>query len=994
MGGYHLSLQGTYPSRLDGANSSKSRRGSRSLLIGKKAMSKKVASHESPDYYFPNKSESCKPNSDSAPGFYPSPPRHSTACCDGLAERRELVKRFQLHKIHGGEVAFAGDCNGGSFRSEDSESLALWEEKEKEQQIGKVSVSGELRWMNPWRESVTQAVKKLETAVVSGKDRLMPWKSSSSPVHPKTVSSSSESARLSLDRKGGSRSPWRDLIGSRKDESTSSKSWYQGSSRKNPSGELSPSNLLQTVSGEIVVLPSKRADRLEAKPDLEPLPKDEVEDEEEEEKISSLEISSDPHSIAAEDTGFSTTAVAWDIASKLDESPVSDLPKEQEKLASGNAMEEISLESSAALKIEEKQPEVVKKTRSSLLEPFVGRLLSMKKSYSMDDIFRSCQSASDIDVELSMSPHADVKQKGNLRFHMQESSKVKDSPVIDLVAPSAAKFLDLDKQSTNGSSHAPSPIKNAGTVPFNWEEVPGKPKAIFTDTTTTSGELSCCNLQLPPYLAVPPRQQRQISRESLRIHYIKKAMSAPLDGLYHTLPVKFSSPCGGQDSPLALKSKILLASWRRSPAAQDETDSTLVRSISVGELKKAFGTFCSTVGRADLEATTDSTDYNNTSAAIPISVKGSLSKDDHAIKPSSPTSILCGPDYGSVSSDSGLNGAGAPPTPAASSSSSSDDVDAPFDNLNEREDEDVEVTSPYRLTPAAVMIPSLAEAHRISLSFRDFGPSRDQAAVREETYEGVQPLMSFLENNRWFKHPAQSLPIFDAKFHHSDQFAELSDEFEEAGAPSNKNNKNMFMDDCTFKTEETKMESPSAAVSSCSIVTDERTEAAASLDFTARLGGRFSPLRIFSYSEESSNGGSCDRGLSAAVFSLPREEESGNRSPAYAATLELFSPAVNSKNKKKRRSILHRHKAHSSRRPSGRVHVRARFLVNLTKNFSVISLSGHFRCFLEMHTYLSMLFNKISHYYLLPHVVDGKMYECCLSRLLRNFSFRTSSRHS
>lgn len=965
MGGYHLSLQATYPSRLDGANSSKSRRGSRSLLIGKKAMSKKVASHESPDYYFPNKSESCKPNLDSAPGFYPSPPRHSTACCDGLAERRELVKRFQLHKIHGGELAFAGDCNGGSFRSEDSESLALWEEKEKEQQSGKVSLSGELRWMNPWRESVTQAVKKLETAVASGKDRLMPWKSSSSPVHPKTMSSSSESAGLSLERKGGSRSPWRDLMGSRKEESTSSKSWYQGSSRKNPSGELSPSNLSQSVSGEIAVFPSKRADQLEAKPDMEPLPKDEVD--EEEEKISSLEISSDPHSIAAEDTRFSTSAVAWDIASKLDESPVGDLPEEQEKLACGNAMEENSLESSVALKAEEKQPEVAMKSRSPLLEPFVGRLLSMKKSYSMDDIFRSCQSASDVDVELSMS-HADVKQKGNLRFHMQESSKVKDSPVIDLVAPSAAKFLDLDKQSTNGSPPAPSPIKNAGTVPFNWEEVPGKPKAIFTDTTTTSGEISCCNLQLPPYLAVPPRQQRKIPQESLRIHYIKKAMSAPLDGLYHTLPVKFSSPCGGQDSASALKSKILPASWLRSPAAQDEIDSTLVRSISVGELKKAFGTFCSTVGRPDLEATTDSTDYNNTSAAIPISVKGSLSKDDHAIKPSSPTSILCGPDYGSVSSDSGLNGAGAPPTPATSSSSSSDDVDAPFDNLDEREDEDVEVTSPYRLTPAAVMIPSQAEAHRISLSFRDFGPSRDQASVREETYEGVQPLMSFLENNRWFKHPAQSLPIFDAKSHHSDQFAELSDEFEEAGAPSNKNNMNMFMDDCTFNTEETKMESPSAAVSSCSILTDERKEAAASLDFTARLGGRFSPLRIFSYGEESSNGGSCERGLSAAVFSLPRDEESGNRSPAYAATLELFSPAVNSKNKKKRRSILQRHKAHSSRRPSARVHVRARFLVNFTKSFSVIAPCAHFRCFLEMYTY-----------------------QCCLTRFLSIISFRTLS---
>lgn len=928
MGGYHLSLQATYPSRVDGANSSKSRQGSMSLLIGKKTVSKKVASLESPDYYFPNKSESCKPNLDSAPEVHPSPPRHSTACCDGLAERRELVKRFQLHRIHGGVGAYAGDSNGGSFRSEDSESLALWEEKEKEQQNVKASVSGELRWTNPWRESVTQAVKKLETAVVSGKDRLMPWKSSSSPVHPKTLSHSSETTRLSLDRKGESRSPWRDLMGSRKEESTSSKSWYRGSSRKNSSGELSPSNLSLTVRGE----------QLEAKPDLESLPKYEVE--EDQEKISSLEISSDPHAIAAEDTRFSPSAVAWDIASKLDERPVSDLPveqegcEEQEKLECGNAVEEIFLERSVALKVEETQLEVVEETRSPLLEPFVGRLLSMKKSYSMDDIFRSCQCESELDVELRMSPHADVKQNGNLAFQIQESSKEKDSPVIDLVAPSAAKFLDLDKQSTNGSPPAPSPVKSAGTVPFNWEEVPGKPKVIITGSTTTSGEINCCNLQLPPCLAVPPRQQRQISRESLRIQYIKKGRSAPLDGLYHALPATMTRPSGGQDSPSALKSKILPASWLRSPAMKDETNSTLVGSISVGELKEAFGTFCSTVGRSDLEATTVTKDYNSTSAAIPISVNGCLLEDDRAINPSSPTSILSGPDDGSVSSDSGLlNGAGAPATPATSSSSS-DDVDAPFDNLDEREDEDVEVTSPYRLTPAAVMIPSLAEAHRVSLSFRDFGPSRDQGAVCEDTYEGVQPLMSFLENNRWFKHPAHSLTIFDAKFHHSDQFAELRDEFEEAKAPSNKN---MFVDDRTFNTEETKMESPSAAVSACSLLTEEWKEAAASLDFTTRLGGRFPQLRIFSNSEESSNGGSRERCTTATVSSLPREEESGNRSPAYTATLELFSPAVNSKNKKKRRSILRRHKAISSRRPSARVHVRAPFLVSLTKFLNTYS---------------------------------------------------------
>lgn len=50
-----------------------------------------------------------------------SPPRHSTACCDELSDRRETEK--SLNAI----VPLPDSC---SFRSEDSESLALWEEKE------------------------------------------------------------------------------------------------------------------------------------------------------------------------------------------------------------------------------------------------------------------------------------------------------------------------------------------------------------------------------------------------------------------------------------------------------------------------------------------------------------------------------------------------------------------------------------------------------------------------------------------------------------------------------------------------------------------------------------------------------------------------------------------------------------------------------------------------------------------------------------------------
>lgn len=97
-------------------------------------------------------------------------------------------------------------------------------------------------------------------------------------------------------------------------------------------------------------------------------------------------------------------------------------------------------------------------------------------------------------------------------------SEVETEARIDLVAPAAAKFLVESWISPNVT-----PEQNLTTIPFKWEEAPGKPKA---DEAAESNKPP--QLQLPPRLAVVPPSESH-SRE-LRGRNRVRSVSGPLVG--------------------------------------------------------------------------------------------------------------------------------------------------------------------------------------------------------------------------------------------------------------------------------------------------------------------------------------------------------------------------------------------------------------------------------------------------------------------------------
>ncbi|XP_024369443.1 uncharacterized protein [Physcomitrium patens] len=140
---------------------------------------------------------------DEARVWNPACLRHGT-CRPGVepgelkyAKWSTLQKRSDLVTANFGFV----DC---SFRSDDSEVLALWEEQSEK-------MSANLAWQkppaesqSPWRGSVSNAVKKIESLSHA-------W-GRISPNHPKAVATLVDPPRSSVERKkAGGRSPWRDF---------------------------------------------------------------------------------------------------------------------------------------------------------------------------------------------------------------------------------------------------------------------------------------------------------------------------------------------------------------------------------------------------------------------------------------------------------------------------------------------------------------------------------------------------------------------------------------------------------------------------------------------------------------------------------------------------------------------------------------------------------------------------------------------------------------
>lgn len=216
MGGYQLSLQGgayNPAARLDyrksGSSDGSSRRSSRTV--------------ESPSGY------GGKRQSNLEGLVHPSPPRHSTACCDGLSLRRELSSQ----RIKA--AADAVESRGHSFRSDDSDSLALWEEMDSMSSSSSAVASVAPSERDGWVKLSTQSPRWLDAMA-----KLAPWRSS--PVHPR----SGDTPRASLDRKSSTRS----LHDSRKGwytkrsrsmwspkVATNSSKWDQASSKGDQSSE-------------------------------------------------------------------------------------------------------------------------------------------------------------------------------------------------------------------------------------------------------------------------------------------------------------------------------------------------------------------------------------------------------------------------------------------------------------------------------------------------------------------------------------------------------------------------------------------------------------------------------------------------------------------------------------------------------------------------------------------------------------------------------------
>lgn len=213
MGKYQLSPQGTYSGRLDATQ--KYSGGRVSSQDCRNQVKDAVNQSDSPKknrHYGVVEGEGVQDGGMQPPRFKPSPRRHSTACCDELSERREVEKpRLRMQRANVVVPLQNSNSAGHSFRSEDSESLALWEEKEQ-------PASRSSRWMKITTQSPRwfDAMRKFDTL------KLASWRSS--PGQPKF---SLDNSQRSLHRK----------ISNRSLHELSKLPWYRNTSKKTRNGE-------------------------------------------------------------------------------------------------------------------------------------------------------------------------------------------------------------------------------------------------------------------------------------------------------------------------------------------------------------------------------------------------------------------------------------------------------------------------------------------------------------------------------------------------------------------------------------------------------------------------------------------------------------------------------------------------------------------------------------------------------------------------------------
>lgn len=828
MEGYQLSLQGSYSARLE--TNEKNPVGS--------ADSRSLAEHVSKQSDYPldvsHHGELVRERVGNA-GLQqlilkPSPARYSTACCDGLSVLREVENAVVPLQD--------SNCMGHSFRSEDSESLALWEEKEQ-------PVSNENGWVKITVQSPRwlDAMRKFETV------KLAPWRSS--PVHPK---SSLDSPRFSLDRKSSNRSL----------HESSKSSWYSHATKKFRSGESrsvrSPSRAssVSRQSGEY-------------NPSFVPFSTwvDAMADDSNHRCFSGVRES---QFVTEEYTRFTSSAAAWDTRSK-----------------SQPVLEKVLPVSDTAWQIPAAGPETETDTvtNASLLKSVDKLVLTTSAEPAATDASPSTakgQPASD-ENRSSVDDNTSTRSGDTVR-------------AINPVAHAVSKPLDVEED-------------NDSSVPSKCE-APRKCKV--DETTSANEETRCESLEPPPQLEIPSSKSSYgVTRELCLL----KSKSAPLDGICAIQPKNVPSfsvrnSRGTLHTPLPPS----VAMFVREGVVTDTdmpVDSFLSKSKSSNAAESPLRRSLSRVDSSATPVRLFSKLRSKVFRPSRLSPFGKNVGSGEFCDSYSPRSILYGPDRESLPSsnpslrcDPGMPTFSVLPASASQSYSSSG---ASFD-LNEHDFEAMHPAYDLNATTRCKAVDSL----RASLSFRDFGPSRtcwenvgakvDLAAVEAAaiTMANIDLFRcdDRLDTNelRSSPEPMQSPELWKATFStryagdESPQFMHETCVTTERICPSSAPppSRRRYM----LPLEEERQQQTPVVV--------PRSRSRHS-EFTSRLGGMFSPLRL------PGNSRSCFVGH---VLSPPHNDE--DRLPACATTLEFLTPSASQSSSKQKRSksIKRRHSSDDS----------------------------------------------------------------------------------
>lgn len=751
-----------------------------------------------------------------------SPPRHSTACYDVLSERREIERRLStivpLQDFH---------CMGQSFRSEDSESLALWEEKEQP------AASNDHGWMKLTKQSPRwlDAMRKFDTM------KLAPWRSS--PVHPKT---SLDVQRLSLSDKRGSiksfhessKAPWYSTkIGN--GESQSVRSPLGASILSRQSGELIPS------SGELSIPPARRGELNRS-----------------DGSKHGNSSRKDTQFITEEDTGLSSAAVARDISS------TPELVVKKECLVHG-VTSGIPADGMNVVQTERAREEVTKNPTPYSLE------ISTMNAESVTDNKSASRNSAGKEQEAMETSTCEADRLPNKTSAVHE----KEDEAYALASIKCEAMFPLK-------------IKEEAPVESEGDETPA------TEVT------SCKASQPSQRLAMPSSEQDDDASpyEALRQRYILKSESEPLDGnLYVIQPRTLTSATSRAQSVITNP---------KDEEADMSSESCLLKSRSSNDAEGHSSRVEASSTPERLFASLRSKVFRSSTRPSP-SLLGKKKNLGDFSESTSPRSILCGlADEGSLPSsnpsqrsDPEMSAFSALPPSASQYYSSSG---ASFD-LN---DHDFEVTrSGYNLNA-----PKAVESRRVSLSFRDFGgpsrPSRENAASKVDAAAALEAAPNTellrcedqLPENEGRSSTERILTpeLWTATFS-----TDVQNSHAQPGSPCAATERESAFLPCNTPPERGLSYMSPSELEEQQMSSGVSRSRSLHNDFTARLGGMFSPQRLISKCDDgvSSNRHNCF--VASSTLSPPRDDNLGDLSPAYD-TLELLSPAASSSLTKERKS--------------------------------------------------------------------------------------------